>query len=85
MPVAENCCVLPTVIVGIVGATVIDLRAAAVTDRVAEPEIEPDAALIVAAPIPFPVATPFDVIVATDVTSELHVVAFVIALCEPSL
>jgi hypothetical protein len=56
--VAENCCVLPLVTDGFVGVTAIEARTGAVTVSVADPEIVPEVALIVAVPCPVPVASP---------------------------
>ena len=49
----------------------------AVTDRFVEPLIEPDAAEIVAVPVPAAVASPALVIVATAVLVELQVTELV--------
>src|SRR5271154_1854511 len=46
VPVAVNCWVAPLVIEGFAGVTAIDCNVAAVTVRVADPEIDPDLALI---------------------------------------
>jgi hypothetical protein len=44
VPTATNCCVPPVWIVGFAGVTLMDTRAGAVTVRVVEPEMLPDAA-----------------------------------------
>ena len=45
---------------GFVGVTPIDTNAAAVTVRVAEPDMEPSVALIVVAPTPLDLASPLE-------------------------
>ena len=70
---ATNCCVSPAAIEGFAGATESDTRAGAVTVSVVDPEIEPKAAPIVAAPWPALEAKPAALIVATAPLAELQV------------
>jgi hypothetical protein len=79
VPVAVNCCVVPFAIDGFAGVTAIDtsVGAVAVTVRVVEPLMAPEAALIVVVPAATPVANPPVVIVATVVVCEVHVAVLV--------
>ena len=73
VPVAANWCVRPTGSDGVAGVTAIDTSCAAVTVSVVVPERpeDPSVALIVADPIPAPVATPFDpAVLENRVTAE---------------
>ena len=58
-PLAVNCCCVPTSMVGLAGVTVIEFSEAFVTVRVADPEMLPMVALMVALPGPTAVAMPF--------------------------
>jgi hypothetical protein len=50
VPVAANCCVPPVTIVGFTGVTLIDISAGVVTVNMVEPEMAPEAAVIVVGP-----------------------------------
>src|SRR5712692_9247171 len=50
VPVAVNCCEVPSEIAGFCGVSAIETRVAAVTVRLPEPLTDPDAAVIVTAP-----------------------------------
>ena len=58
MPVAVNCCVVPSGIEGFTGVREIDTRAAGVTVSTLEPVIDPEAAVMVVVPVPVLVAKP---------------------------
>jgi hypothetical protein len=77
VPIAVNCCVNPLAMLGLVGVTAIDASAAAVTVKVVEPEIVPNAAVISEEPVVAVVARPLLpaalLIVATDVVADIHV------------
>ena len=68
-----NCCVRPAAIEGFAGVTAIDTRVGAVTVRVVEPVIDPEAAWIVVLPAATPVARPELAIVATAGDEEVQV------------
>jgi hypothetical protein len=71
--VAFICCAVPSAIEPFAGVTAIDTRLGAVTVSVAEPLIAPEAAVMVAVPLPTEVAIPLVFTVATDVAVELQV------------
>ena len=58
MPVAMNCCVVPSGIEGIAGVTAMETRTAGETIKVAEPEIAPTVAVIPVLPMAPLVANP---------------------------
>ena len=62
---------------GFAGVTTIETSVGAVTVRVVEPLIEPDAAEIVVVPVPTPVASPPLPIIAAAVFVELQVTELV--------
>ena len=74
---AVNCCVAPAAIVEVNGVTERDNRAAAVTVSVVEPDMLPEAAVIVVEPEATEVARPFEptalLMVARPVLEELQV------------
>jgi len=80
-PVAANICVVPIAREGLPGATEIDTSVADVIVSTADPDILPDNALIVVAPVVTDVATPLKLaallIVAMLVDDELQVTACV--------
>jgi hypothetical protein len=86
VPVAVNCWVPPTVILAVVGATVIEDNVAveAVTLRVAVPDLPLKVAVMVAEPAALAVAKPLLTIVAVAVLDELQVTWVVIVELEPS-
>ena len=58
VPVATNCCFVPSAMEGLDGVTAIETRATLVTVRMADPETEPEVAEIVAVPGATLVASP---------------------------
>ena len=84
MPFATKVCVPPIATVAVKGVTAIELKVAAVTVKVAEPDLAPRVAVIVAVPTDRPVATPGDTIVATAMVPELHVTRLLILTLVPS-
>ena len=58
VPIAVNCWVVPLAMVGSAGVTPIESRAADVTVRVVEPEIDPEVAVIVGEPTAVELASP---------------------------
>ena len=87
VPVAMNCCVVPSEIDRLAGVTAIETNAAAVTVNVVLPAIEPEVAVILAEPVPTALANPCELaallIVATMVVSELHCTVFVMFCMVP--
>ncbi|HXO06277.1 MAG TPA: hypothetical protein VN884_11680 [Candidatus Sulfotelmatobacter sp.] len=79
VPVAVNCRVVPLAMEGLAGVTAIDtsVGAVAVTVRVVEPLMAPEAALMVLVPAATPVANPPALIVATPVVCEVQVAVLV--------
>jgi hypothetical protein len=75
-PMAVNCCFTPFAIEILAGVTVME-TSTAVTVRVVEPLIEPEAAWTVVMPVAVPVARPPVLIVATAVFVELQVTVLV--------
>ncbi len=73
VPVAENCFVVPTAMLGVAGVTLRDTNVAAETVSDALPLTEPEVAVIVAVPPPTPLTRPVELTVATEVAEELHV------------
>ena len=77
LPVAVNCCWVPTSMDGLPGVTVIELSDAFVTVNVDVPDTLPEVAVIVVVPPATPKARPFVplvlLIVATAAADELHV------------
>ena len=61
-----------------------EVRMAEVTLSVADPLAVPDVAVIVAEPVPTPVAKPVGLTVATFAAFELHVTLLVISVVLPS-
>ena len=84
MPLATKGCVPPITTVAVAGVTAMELNVAAVTVKVAEPVLPPNAAVIVAVPTDSPVATPGDMTVATAMVPELHVTVLLISRLVPS-
>jgi len=85
VPVAVNCCLVPTAIVAFPGVTAIDTSTGAVTASAAEPVMLFIVAVRVEAPIVTPVARPPALIVATLGADELHAAALVRFCVLPSL
>ncbi len=85
VPVAVNCCVVPSGIEGMAGVIAIDTSAAGVTVSDVDPVTEPEAAEIVVEPIATLVALPPAEIVATPVFEELHVEVEVRSCVLPSV
>jgi hypothetical protein len=84
-PVAVNCCLVPSGIDGLAGATVMETTVAAVIVRSVEPAIEPEVAVILAEPIAAAVAMPDALIVARLAEDELHETDDVRSCFVPSL
>jgi hypothetical protein len=59
VPVAVNCCAIPSGMLGFAGVTAIDVMTAEVTVRVVDPEIEPRVAEMVVLPAATAVASPW--------------------------
>jgi hypothetical protein len=72
VPVAVNCWLVPNAIEALVGLTDSPTRSGGVTWRVAEPEIVPDTALMIADPCPVLVANPPLLIDATKGDDEVQ-------------
>ena len=70
---AVNCSVAPLVIEGLAGVTAIEVRVGAVTVSLVVPLIEPKVAVIVEDPVATPVASPPEVMVATEVVPLVQV------------
>jgi hypothetical protein len=85
VPVAVNCCVLATRIVGVAGVTAIEDRVAAVTVSVVDPTTLPLVALIVDVPTFTAVAKPAALIVAFAGVPDAHVTLLVRSCVELSL
>jgi hypothetical protein len=85
VPVAVNCCVPATMMVGVAGVTAIDESVAAVTVNVVDPTTPPLVALIVDAPTFRVVAKPAALTVATVVVPDAHVTLLVRFCVELSL
>ena len=66
------------------GVTAIELNVAAVTVKIAEPDLVPKVAVIVAVPADTPVATPGDTTVATAMVPEVHVTVVLMSTVVPS-
>jgi hypothetical protein len=83
VPVAWNCCDVPSAMPGFSGEIAIETRAAPVTVRVVLPEMSPDVAVIVVDPTAAEAASPFEpsesLTAATAVSEELHFTASVIS------
>jgi hypothetical protein len=60
VPVAVNCWVVPSAMLGLVGVTAMDTSVAEVTVSVVEPDIPPDVAVIVVEPTADDVASPLE-------------------------
>jgi hypothetical protein len=81
VPVAVNCCVVPGAMLGLVGLTAMDTSVAEVTVSKVEPDMLPDAAVIVVEPAATEVANPLEpaalLMVATAAVDELQVTVIV--------
>jgi hypothetical protein len=84
MPEAANCVVNPTGMLGLTGFTDMEDRIPEVTVRVVAPEIVPEAAVIITAPVAPAVASPLLLTVPTDVLGEVQVTRVVISWLVPS-
>src|SRR6266849_3899168 len=89
VPVAANCCEVPTGMAGFCGVSAIETRVAAVTVRLPEPLTDPDAAVIVTAPEARVLARPWLptvlLTVATVPSEELQCTVPVTSCVLPSL
>jgi hypothetical protein len=84
VPMAMNCRLTPTGMLGAAGVTAMEDRVAAVPVRVVFPEILPWVAVMVAAPTVTVVARPVLLMVATDVLDERQMTCVVISRLVPS-
>jgi hypothetical protein len=73
VPVAVNCCVSPAAIDAGLGATAMETRTGAITDRLDEPVTVPEVALMLVVPSLFPVASPVALTDATAGDEDVHV------------
>lgn len=80
VPVAVNCCGMPTGTLAVGGFMAIETSEAAVTVSTVEPEIVPEVALMVAVPIPTLVANPVVLIVAVVMVLDTQV-ALAVRFC----
>ena len=85
MPVAVNCCTVPTAIVAVAGKTDIEVRCAGTTVRVVESVREPTVAVMVVVPAAKVVALPFASIVAAEGNEEVQVTSDTRSCDDPSL
>jgi len=85
VPVAANCCVVPSGIVEVGGVMAIETSAAAVTVNSIELLTPPELAVTVVVPIPLLCASPAVLIVAVAVVSEDHVAELVRSFVVPSV
>ena len=85
VPIAVNCWVVPSGIAAAEGVIVSEISAGGLTVIAADPLALPDVAVIVAAPIPIPLADPELLISATDCVSELQVAEVVRSCVLPSV
>ena len=83
VPVAVNCWVTPTGILGLTGVTDTEDRVAEVTVRVLFPEINPEAAVMVVVPAATVVTRPLLLTVATDGFDEVQMTCVVISKLVP--
>jgi hypothetical protein len=79
VPVAVNCWVTPTGILGLAGVTAIEDRVAEFTERVVLPDLLPEVAVMLAVPAATAVAKPALLTVATNVFDELQMTCVVIS------
>src|ERR1035438_7227964 len=84
VPVAANCCTVPTVREKFAGVTAIDFSGTGPTESVAlplakNPRVTLVCAVILVVPCPLPMATPLALIPATLVAEELHVTELVMS------
>jgi hypothetical protein len=85
VPVAVNCCVVPSGICGIAGVMAIETSAAGVTLKVVKPLVEPAVAVTLALPWLTLVAKPWPSTVAMLLSAELHLADVVKSSVLPSL
>ena len=85
VPVAVNCCVMPSGIEGIAGVMAIETNAAGVTFTVVEPTIEPEVAVTPALPSLTLLARPWLSTVAMPLCAESHLADVVKSSVLPSL
>jgi hypothetical protein len=89
VPVALNCCLVPSAMEGFAGATAIEDSTAAVTVNVVMPLIDPELAVILAEPVPTLVPSPWVFVAlltaATAGVSEPHCAVLVTSWVVPSV
>ena len=84
VPMAVNCRLTPTGMLGAVGVTAMEDRVAGVTVRVVLPEILPKVAVMVVVPAETAVARPLILTVATDMLEEVQPTWVLISWLVPS-
>jgi hypothetical protein len=84
VPVAVNCWVVPSAIVGLAGVTAIDVTTTGVTVSVVVPPMSPSVAVIVETPVASVDARTVALTVATVVFADAQLTEFVSVLVEPS-
>jgi hypothetical protein len=72
VPVAANCFVVPTAMLGLAGVTVIETSVAELTVNDEVPLTDPEVAVMVAVPAPTPAASPLELMLATELEDELQ-------------
>lgn len=85
VPVAVNCCIVPSAIEAVPGVSVIETRVAGVTVKFAVPLIALQLAVTAAVPTPVLVASPAAFTVNTVATLELQVAVLVKSCVVPSV
>jgi hypothetical protein len=85
VPVAVNCCEIPGAITDWAGVTMMDTSGAGVTVSMADPETDPDAAVIVVVPVAALTALPLEPIVATAGAEDAHATELVSTRVLPSV
>lgn len=83
-PTALNCSVTPLAMLALAGVTRIDCKVAVVTEKIADPEMPPEVAVITDEPAAMPVTRPLAETVATAVVPEVHVTEEVMLMEVPS-
>ena len=85
MPVAVNCCVVPSAIEAVPGVSVIETSVAGVTVKFPEPLIALEVAVTRPVPTPLLLASPAAFTTTTVVSLELQVAVFVRSCVLPSV
>lgn len=85
VPIADNCSLAPVAMDELAGITASETRAADVTARLAEPLNPPKVAVMLVVPTATLLATPAEVMVATDVADDVQLTELVRSRLLPSL